>query len=121
VPNIRIRFHPAAAAEVEAAVQWYAERSPVAARAFASEVNACVERVGEAPDRWPRYVHGTRRSPVWDSRALVRCRVVPLPVRPSTSTWEFLASQAPQFPGHLTVDHGTATAYSNRIASASGD
>ena len=42
-------------------MQWYAERSPVAARAFAVEVNACVERVGEAPERWPRYVHGTRR------------------------------------------------------------
>jgi plasmid stabilization system protein ParE len=61
MPNVRISFHPAAAAEVEAAVQWYAERSPVAARAFAVEVNACVERVREAPDRWPRYVHGTRR------------------------------------------------------------
>jgi hypothetical protein len=32
MPNIRISFHPAAAAEVDAAVQWYAERSPVAAR-----------------------------------------------------------------------------------------
>jgi plasmid stabilization system protein ParE len=62
MPNVRISFHPAAAAEVEAAVQWYAERSPVAARAFAAEVNACVERVREAPDRWPHYVHGTRRS-----------------------------------------------------------
>ena len=61
MPNVRISFHPAAVAEVEAAVQWYAERSPVAARAFAVEVNACVERVGEAPERWPRYVHGTRR------------------------------------------------------------
>lgn len=61
MPNVRISFHPAAAAEVEAAVQWYVERSPVAARAFAAEVNACVERVRAAPDRWPRYVHGTRR------------------------------------------------------------
>ena len=61
MPNVRISFHPAAAAEVEAAVQWYAERSPVAARAFAAEVNVCVERVGEAPERWPWYAHGTRR------------------------------------------------------------
>jgi plasmid stabilization system protein ParE len=61
VPNARIGFHPAAAAEVEAAGQWDAERSPIAAQAFATEVNACVERVGEAPDRWPRYVRGTRR------------------------------------------------------------
>jgi plasmid stabilization system protein ParE len=61
VPDARIRFHPAAAAEVEAAMQWYAERSPIAARAFATEVNTCVERVGEAPNRWPRYLRGTRR------------------------------------------------------------
>lgn len=61
MPNVRISFHPAAVAEVEAAVQWYTERSPDAARAFTAEVNGCVERVGEAPERWPRYVHGTRR------------------------------------------------------------
>src|SRR4030095_8995836 len=59
------------------------------------------------------------RSPVWDSRALVYCWGVPLPVGPSTPAWEFLASQASQFRGDLAVDHGTATAYSNWIASAS--
>jgi plasmid stabilization system protein ParE len=42
-------------------MQWYAERSPIAARAFATEVNTCVERVGEAPNRWPCYLGGTRR------------------------------------------------------------
>jgi plasmid stabilization system protein ParE len=61
VPHVQIRFHPAAAAEIEAAAQWYAERSPIAAAAFAAEVDTCVERVREAPERWPRYVHGTRR------------------------------------------------------------
>ncbi len=61
MPSIRIRFHPAAATEIEAAVQWYAERSLVVAQAFSVEVSACVERVGEAPDRWPHYPHGTRR------------------------------------------------------------
>ena len=60
MPNIPIKFHPSAASEVDAAAQWYAERSP-AARAFVAEVNACVERVQEAPHRWPRYVHDTRR------------------------------------------------------------
>ena len=60
------------------------------------------------------------RSPVWESCTLARCRVVPFSVGPSTSSWEFLAAQAPQFPSGLTVDHGTATAYSNWIASASG-
>ena len=61
MPHVQIRFHPAAAAEVEAAVQWYAARSPIAADAFVAEVNTCMERVREAPERWPRYVHGTRR------------------------------------------------------------
>ena len=61
------------------------------------------------------------RSPVWDGRALSHCWVIPLPVRPSTPTWEFLAAQASQFPRDLTADHGIATAYSNWIASASGD
>ena len=61
MPNIRIRFHPAAAAGVEAAGRWYAERSQVAARAFFMEVSASLERLGEAPDRWPQYLQGTRR------------------------------------------------------------
>ena len=42
-------------------MQWYTERSPGAARAFTAEVNACVERIRAAPERWPQYVHGTRR------------------------------------------------------------
>lgn len=61
MPNIRISFHPAAADEVEAAVMWYAERSHVAAQACFMEVSACVERVEQAPGRWPRYLQGTRR------------------------------------------------------------
>ena len=59
--SIPIRLHPAAASEIEAALRWYAERSLVAAQAFSAEVIACVERVGEAPDRWPRFALGTRR------------------------------------------------------------
>ena len=59
--NIRIRFHPDAEAEAEAATLWYAERSPVAARAFVAELSACVNRVEEAPDRWPNSFQGTRR------------------------------------------------------------
>ncbi|MCI0844699.1 MAG: type II toxin-antitoxin system RelE/ParE family toxin, partial [Chloroflexi bacterium] len=59
--RIRIRFHPDAAAEIEAALHWYAERSLVAAQAFSAEVIICVERVGENPERWPRFPQGTRR------------------------------------------------------------
>ncbi|MBI3014455.1 MAG: type II toxin-antitoxin system RelE/ParE family toxin [Candidatus Tectomicrobia bacterium] len=61
MPPIKVRFHPAAAAEVETARQWYAERSPLAARAFLAEMDLSVERVRGAPQRWPRYVKRTRR------------------------------------------------------------
>jgi plasmid stabilization system protein ParE len=61
MPEIRLRVHPAAAAELGAAVRWYAARSPGAARDFVWEVNARAERVRGAPDRWPRDVHSTRQ------------------------------------------------------------
>ena len=61
MPDLRISLHPAAAAEVEVAMQWYAERSPQAARAFAAEVIICIRRVKETPARWPRYVFDTHR------------------------------------------------------------
>jgi plasmid stabilization system protein ParE len=61
MPEIRLRVHPAAAAELEAAARWYAARSPIAAGAFVREVNTCIERVRDAPHRWPRGVHGTHR------------------------------------------------------------
>jgi len=39
----------------------YAERSAIAARAFVSELNDSVARVADFPERWPRYLAGTRR------------------------------------------------------------
>ena len=61
MPNIQIRFHPDAAAEVEAAVRWYSERSHVAAQSFFTELSACIERLEGAPGRWLHYLQGTRR------------------------------------------------------------
>lgn len=61
MPPIKVSFHPQAAGEVEAARQWYAERSPLAARAFIAEIELAMERVQEAPQRWLRYGKGARR------------------------------------------------------------
>ena len=61
MPPMEVRFHPEAAEEVETARQWYAERSPPAAEAFLDELDLAVERVREAPHRWPRYGKGARR------------------------------------------------------------
>lgn len=46
---------------METARQWYAERSPAVAEAFVVELDLAVERVREAPHRWPRYGIGARR------------------------------------------------------------
>jgi plasmid stabilization system protein ParE len=52
---------PAALAEAEDAAAWYAERDPRVAARFAAELETALQRVTEAPQRWPTYLHGTRR------------------------------------------------------------
>ena len=55
------RFHPEAWAEFEAADEWYLSRSPDASIAFLSDVYGALESISQAPRRWPKHVHGTRR------------------------------------------------------------
>jgi toxin ParE1/3/4 len=57
----RIEFHEHAAAEYKAAIDWYFERSPVAAQKFADETNRAIESVAKNPQRWPTDLMGTRR------------------------------------------------------------
>jgi plasmid stabilization system protein ParE len=57
----QVVFHPEAIAEAETAARWYRERSPQAAARFVEEVNLVIERILEAPDRWPRGPHGSRK------------------------------------------------------------
>jgi plasmid stabilization system protein ParE len=57
-----VEFHPEASREVLHAVDYYAERDAVVASAFSRELAAAVDRVEEAPERWPSYLHGTRRA-----------------------------------------------------------
>lgn len=58
---VKVEFALEAAEEVQAARDWYAERSASAAVSFAEEVAAGIERIREAPNRWPKAVAGTRR------------------------------------------------------------
>jgi plasmid stabilization system protein ParE len=58
---MRVRFHPAAAAEAGRAQAWYEERSVLAAAGFLQELTRAIERVGVAPERYPAAEHGTRR------------------------------------------------------------
>jgi toxin ParE1/3/4 len=57
----RYHFHPEASEEFEAAEDWYFLRSADASTEFVSEVEAAIEAIAEAPSRWPKHLHGTRR------------------------------------------------------------
>jgi len=56
-----VEIHPDAIQEAAAAVEWYASRSQRAAEAFTAEVDRAVEIISESPERWPAYLHATRR------------------------------------------------------------
>lgn len=49
----RVELHPEALTETEAALSWYAERSPRAAAAFLAEIDHAISSIVEAPRRWP--------------------------------------------------------------------
>jgi plasmid stabilization system protein ParE len=59
--NLEVEFHPAAELELLEAEDWYARRSRTAARAFFHEVALVVESALAAPERWPLFLHDTRR------------------------------------------------------------
>ena len=56
-----LEVHPEAIAEATAAKLWYRERSEIVALAFQDEIDLAIERILEAPERWPRYIEDTRR------------------------------------------------------------
>lgn len=62
-----VRWHPHALREAEAARDWYAERSPFAARGFLLALEDALESVAEAPERYPLKSFGCRHC-VFPSR-----------------------------------------------------
>jgi len=61
VPTNAVEFHQEAAAEYDAAFDWYVERSPEAALKFDAEVDRALAQIIEAPRRWAAGPHSTRR------------------------------------------------------------
>jgi plasmid stabilization system protein ParE len=57
------QWHPDAILDAELARNWYAERSPFAARGFLLALDAAVSAVANAPNRWPERSHGCRHYP----------------------------------------------------------
>jgi toxin ParE1/3/4 len=56
-----VELHPDAVVEAEDAAQWYFERNERVANQFVQELEMALNRIAEAPHRWPPYLHGTRR------------------------------------------------------------
>jgi toxin ParE1/3/4 len=50
------------AEELSAAHDWYAQRSPIAAEALRAETEQVIAAVLARPDRYRRYLSGTRRA-----------------------------------------------------------
>jgi toxin ParE1/3/4 len=61
VANLPLEILPAAAAEALEAANWYRERSPKAALAFARELKQALTIIAESPATSPAYHHGTQR------------------------------------------------------------
>jgi len=47
--------------EIEGADEWYLERSLDASAAFLAAVSEAFDTISAAPNRWPKYLHGTQR------------------------------------------------------------
>src|SRR6185312_6418628 len=57
----KIQVHPAAAAEFDAAADWYRESSERAAEDFVAEVDQAIARITQNHSAWSTYLFGTRR------------------------------------------------------------
>src|SRR5689334_1201801 len=56
-----LRFFEQASEEAEEARHWYGERSEQAEAAFLNDLDHALTLVLHAPERWPKYIAGTRR------------------------------------------------------------
>src|SRR5579862_4573232 len=55
------RFHSEAREEFRGAIRWYRAHSSLVSSDFRQVASEAIRTVSEGPDRWPRYLHGTRR------------------------------------------------------------
>ena len=61
MPSSTFRFHPEARDEFRDAVRWYRTRDRRASADFRIVVSNAIRVIVEAPQRWPKFLHGTRR------------------------------------------------------------
>jgi plasmid stabilization system protein ParE len=55
------RFHPEAREEFRNSTRWYRTQSPLVSSEFRLAVSGGIRLIARAPQRWPKYIYGTRR------------------------------------------------------------
>jgi plasmid stabilization system protein ParE len=55
------RFHPEAREDFRDAIRWYRAKNAIASVEFRTTVTGSIRAIAHAPQRWPKYLHGTRR------------------------------------------------------------
>jgi plasmid stabilization system protein ParE len=55
------RFHPEARVDFRDAIRWYRAQSPLASVEFRRTASDAIRTIAHAPQRWSKYLHGTRR------------------------------------------------------------
>jgi plasmid stabilization system protein ParE len=62
VSGRRVRIHPLALDEAEAAAEWYRKRSHGAAGGFLNELDRTIDLISRHPKQYQSYEFGTRRA-----------------------------------------------------------
>ena len=57
---MKVKLHPEARVDLKEGKAFYRHRSPLAAVAFAQEIDTAISRITESPLRYPKGDHGTR-------------------------------------------------------------
>ena len=57
----QFRFYLEAREDFRDAIRWYRSRSPTVATEFRGMVSDVIREIVQTPQRWPKYLYGTRR------------------------------------------------------------
>jgi plasmid stabilization system protein ParE len=55
------QFHPDAREEFRSSTRWYRTQNPLVSSEFRLAVSGGIRLIAQAPQRWPKYIYGTRR------------------------------------------------------------
>jgi toxin ParE1/3/4 len=75
--RLPIEFRPAALDEAAAAQAWYTAGRPTTGARFGAELVRAIDRIENEPERWPPFLHGTRRYRLKRFPYLVVYRICP--------------------------------------------